>query len=306
MKKKSTFLTIVVLAALLSPLCRADAGEIEPRSYGNAPVGVNFLIVGYAHSKGGLSMSDASPLKDPNLKMDSALVAYARTLDMWGTPGKIDVILPVSDLSGTASVGGQPKERKISGLLDPRLRLSTIFYGAPVLTVQEFPGWQQDLLIGASIQVSPPLGQYDPDKLVNLGNNRWFVKPEIGISKAWGDLTLELLTGVMLFSDNNDYYGGKKLEQNPLSTSQAHLLYNFSKGIWAAISGSYDYGGRTKTNGVRGDDQQSNSRIGATMALPLSRNHSVKLYASTAVHTTRGNEYDLLGIAWQYRWGGGL
>jgi hypothetical protein len=251
-------------------------------------------------------MSDASPLKDPNLKMDSGLLAYARTLDMWGMPGKIDIIFAASDLSGTAMVGNEHKERKISGLNDPRLRLSTIFYGAPVLTVEEFPGWQQKLLVGASVQVSAPLGQYAPDKLVNLGNNRWFVKPDIGISKAWGDLTLELSTGVMMYSDNNDYFGGKKLEQNPLSTSQAHLLYSFGKGIWAAISGTYDYGGRSYTNGVRGDDRQSNSRVGATIALPLNRKNSLKFYASTGVHTTRGNDYDLLGIAWQYRWGGGL
>jgi len=76
--------------------------------------------------------------------------------------------------------------------------------------------------------------------------------------------------------------------------------------MWGAIGGSYDYGGRSYTNGVRGDDQQSNSRIGITFALPLNKLHSVKLYANTSVHTTRGNEYDLLGIAWQYRWGGGL
>lgn len=306
MIKKTALLIPVVLFAHLSQLSPAGAGEIEPRSYGNAPVGVNFLIAGYAHSEGGLSMSDASPLKDPNLKMDTALLAYARSLDMWGIPGKIDVILPVSDLSGTATVGGQPKERRTSGLLDPRLRVSTIFYGAPVLTLEEFPGWQQKLLIGASIQVSAPLGQYDPDKLVNLGNNRWFVKPDIGISKAWGDLTLELSTGVMIYSDNTDYFGGKKLEQNPVSTSQAHLLYSFGKGIWAAVSGTYDYGGRSYTSGVRGDDQQSNTRVGTTIALPLSRKHSLKLYASTGLHTTRGNGYDLLGAAWQYRWGGGL
>jgi hypothetical protein len=306
MKNKTALRAIVVLTALFSQLYRADAGEIEPRSYGNAPVDVNFLIVGYVHSEGGLSMSDASPLKDPNLKMDTGLLAYARTLDMWGIPGKIDVILPVTDLSGTAMVGNEQRERKISGLNDPRLRVSALFYGAPVLTVQEFPSWQQKLLIGASIQVSVPLGQYDPDKLVNLGNNRWFVKPDIGISKAWGDLTLELSTGVMLYSDNSDYFGGKKLEQNPLSTSQAHLLYSFGKGMWGAIGGSYDYGGRSYTNGVRGDDQQSNSRIGVTFALPLNKLNSIKLYANTSVHTTRGNEYDLLGLAWQFRWGGGL
>jgi len=57
--------------------------------------------------------------------------------------------------------------------------------------VQEFSSYQQDLIVGASVQVSAPLGQYDKERLINLGNNRWFVKPDIGVSKAWGDFTLE-------------------------------------------------------------------------------------------------------------------
>ncbi len=162
------------------------------------------------------------------------------------------------------------------------------------------------MIIGASVQVSAPLGQYDSDKLVNLGTNRWSVKPDIGISKAWGDFTLELSTGVIFFTDNDDYFGGKKQEQDPVSTTQLHAMYNFGRGIWAAVSGTYDYGGRTTIDGVRSDDSQSNWRVGATLGLPVNRNNSVKLYASTGVSTRTGSDYDLIGIVWQYRWGDGL
>ncbi len=121
--------------------------------------------------------------------MNTGILAYARTLDVWGKSGKFDVILPYSELSGNAMVGGQPRERNVSGLNDPRFRFSVNFYGAPALSLQEFADYQQDLIIGASVQTSAPIGQYDQDKLVNLGNNRWFVKPDIGISKAWGALS---------------------------------------------------------------------------------------------------------------------
>jgi hypothetical protein len=298
---------MVPVAALVFLAVHADAGEIEPRSYGNTPVGVNFLVVGYVHSEGGLSTADASPIKDAELRMDTGVLAYARSLDLWGKPGKFDVILPFSDLSGTATVAGAPKERSISGLNDPRFRFSAIFFGAPVLSVQEFSGWQQDLLIGASVQVFAPLGQYDPNKLVNLGSNRWSVKPDIGISKAWGPVTLELSTGMMFFTDNDDYFGGKKLEQDPVSTTQLHVMYDFGRGIWVAVSGTYDYGGITTVNGVQSDDRQSNSRVGVTFAMPvINRNNSIKLYASTGTSTRTGSNFDLVGIAWQYRWGNGL
>ena len=180
----------VVTAAivLLFVAVQAHAGEIEPRAYVNTPVGMNFLLAGYAYTDGGLSTPGSSPIKDAQLTMNTGILAYARSLDVWGRSGKVDVILPYSDLSGNATVSGQPRERNISGLHDPLFRFSVNLYGAPALSLEEFATYQQDVIIGASVQVSAPFGQYDKEKLVNLGNNRWFVKPDMGISKAWGDL----------------------------------------------------------------------------------------------------------------------
>jgi len=284
----------------------AHGGEIEPRAFSNAPIGVNFLIAGYACTEGGLSTVASSPLEDAQLEVDTQLLAYVRTLDVWGKSGKFDVILPYSHLSGTAMFAGQQVGRTVSGWNDPLFRFSTNFYGAPALSTQEFSTYQQDLIVGGSIQLSAPWGQYDTEKLVNIGSNRWFVKPNFGISKGLGPLTLELSAGVFLFSDNDDYFKDNTLEQDPLYTTQVHLTYNFGRGVWAAVSGTYDYGGRTTVNGVRKDDLQSNSRLGATLALPVTQNHSIKLYASSGVATRIGNDYDLIGAAWQYRWGNGL
>jgi len=292
--------------ALLVMTSPAAAGEIEPRAYVNTPVGVNFLLAGYAYSDGDLSTPGASPLKDAKITTHSGVLAYARSLDVWGKSGKFDVIVPYTDLSGTALVSGQPRERQISGFNDPRCRFSVNFYGAPALSLEEFANYQQDLLIGASVQVSAPLGQYDKSKLVNIGNHRWFIKPDIGVSKQWGDFTLELASGVTFFTDNDAYFVGRKQEQDTVYTSQFHATYNFGRGIWAALSGTYDNGGRTTVDGVRGEDYQNNARMGVTLALPVNRNNSIKLYASTGIHTTVGNDFDLLGIVWQYRWGGGL
>jgi len=292
--------------ALLFVAVQAQAGEIEPRSYVNTPVGINFLLAGYAYSDGGLSTAGSSPIKDSQLQMNTGLLAYARTLDVLGKSGKFDVILPYSQLSGSAMVAGQSRERNVSGLNDPLFRFSVNFYGAPALSLQEFANYQQDVIIGASVQVSAPLGQYDKDKLVNLGNNRWFVKPDIGISKAWGAFTIELSTGVFFFSKNDDYFGGKTLEQDPVSTTQVHVTYNLGRGVWAALSGTYDYGGRTTADGIRRDDLQKNSRVGATIALPVNRGNSIKLFASSSIYTSSGSDFDLVGIVWQYRWGHGL
>lgn len=297
---------LAVPAALLFVIARAGAGEIEPRAYVNTPVGVNFLLSGYTFTDGGLATAASSPIKGAELKMHTGILAYARTLDVYGKSGKFDVILPYSELSGSALFAGQARERHVSGLNDPRFRFTVNFYGAPALPVADFSAYQQDVLIGTSIQVSAPVGQYDQDKLVNLGNNRWWAKPDIGISKAWGSFTLELSTGVTLFTDNDEYLGGRTLEQAPLLSSQLHATYNLGHGIWIALSGTYDYGGRTTINGTRSNDSADNSRIGATLALPVNRNNSMKLYASSGVSTRTGSDFDLIGVLWQYRWGQGL
>ena len=281
-------------------------GEIEPRSYVNTPVGVNFLLAGYSYSEGGLSTVSSSPIKDAELKIDYGILAYARSLDVWGKSGKIDVIMPYAHLSGNAMVADELRKRNVSGLTDPRFRFSVNFYGAPALSLPEFANYQQDLIIGASIQVSAPLGQYDKEKLVNLGNNRWFIKPDVGISKALGDFVVELSTGVFIFSDNEDFFGGKVLEQEPVYTSQIHVTYNLGRGMWAALSGTHDYGGRTTVDGLRNDDVQKNTRVGATVAFPLNQKNSVKVFANSGTHTNIGSDYDMAGIFWQYRWGGGL
>lgn len=297
---------VPAVLVLLFVAVQAHAAEIEPRAYVNTPVGINFLLAGYTYSHGGLATADSAPIQDARLNMNTGVLAYVRSLDVWGKSAKFDVILPYSQLSGSAMVAGQKRERKVFGLNDPLFRFSVNFYGAPALSMPEFANYHQDVIIGASLQVSAPLGQYDKDKLVNLGNNRWSVKPGLGISKAWGRLTVELSTAVIFFTKNDDYFGGKTLEENPLSSTQLHVTYDLGRGVWAALSGTYDYGGRTTIDGVRSNNLESDWRVGVTLALPVTRKNSIKLYASTGVYTSAGTNFTLVGIVWQYRWGHGL
>lgn len=282
-----------------------SAQELEPRSYSNTPVGLNFLLAGYAYTEGKLAFDPSLRVADAQYRLHSEALAYARSLNAWGNSAKFDVILPYSSFTGHALVGGLPREREMSGFGDPRLRFSMNFYGAPALTLKEFSGYRQDLIVGASLQVTVPLGQYDNSKLLNLGNNRWSFKPELGVSKAWGSWTVEVAPSVTLYTDNKDFNNGKTFEQAPLYAVQGHVIYGFASGIWLALDSLYFTGGRTTVNGVQGDNKQTNSRIGLTLALPVDRHHSVKLNASTGTSTRTGTDFDAIGIVWQYRWGGG-
>jgi len=296
----------LLLCAALLGASEVRAQDIEPRAYSNAPVGVNFLIAGYAATRGGLAFDSGLPLTNPELKTSSTVLAYARVLDLWGKSGKFDFIVPYTWLRGSADYQGQPLERDVSGFGDSRFRLSVNFYGAPALGLKEFRSYEQDLIVGASLQVSAPASQYDPSRLVNIGTHRWSFKPELGVSKAAGPWTLELTAAATVYTDNKDFYGGSTRSQDPIYSTQAHLIYGLRSGVWASVDATYFAGGRSTLDGVLANDLQQNWRLGGTFAYPLDALNSVKLYASRGVSSRTGNDFDLLGIAWQHRWGGGL
>jgi hypothetical protein len=295
----------LVAATILVPGRSVHAQALEPRSYANTPVGVNFLLLGYGYTEGDVAFDASSPIKDAKVHVHAGLLAYARSLDVWGLSGKVLAVLPFAEVSGSAKVAGQERERQVFGLADPLLRISVNVYGAPALSLEEFPTYRQNIIVGASLQVTAPLGQYDSTKLLNVGTNRWSFKPEIGVSKAWGPLTLELIPAIAFFTKNDDFFGGTTLEQDPIYSVQGHLIYQFFPAFWASLNATYYAGGRTTVDGEKGQKPED-VRLGLTAALSLSRHQSIKLYGSTGIYSRTDNNFWAVGIAWQYRWGGGL
>ena len=164
----------------------AKAQDAEPRSYSNTPIGLNFLIAGALYSQGKLAFDPNLSIADANFHSGTGLLAYVRSFDFAGQSAKFDMIVPASSFAAQGLVDGLPREREMTGLGDPRFRVSVNLFGAPALSAKDFANFRQDLIVGVSLQVSAPVGQYDHSKLLNLGNNRWSFKPELGISKAVG------------------------------------------------------------------------------------------------------------------------
>lgn len=291
------------LAGMASPVAAQD---IEPRTYFNAPIGINFLIAGYAYTRGALQFDTALDLTDANLRTSNAVLAYARVFELGGKAATFDVVVPYTGLSGTAVHQGDPVERNVNGFANPSFRVTWNFHGAPALTLDEYRLWQQDVVVGASLRILAPWSQYDPDRLVNIGTNRWTFKPEVGASKTVGPWTLEGSLAALIFTDNNDFYGGNKRQQDPVYAVQGHVIRSFGGGSWLSVDATYYAGGRTTFNGILKADLQQNWRVGATYAIPVDRKNSVKLYASSGLSDRTGNSFDLVGIAWQHRWGEGM
>lgn len=145
--KINVFATVAIPGLFLALVAASvQAQEIEPRAYSNTPVGVNFLIASYAYAEGGVAIDPSLPVTNADIRYHSAVLAYARSMNVWGCSGKFSAIIPYGWISGTAELAGQPQQRNISGLGDVRLRFSVNFFGAPALSLKEFANYRQDTI----------------------------------------------------------------------------------------------------------------------------------------------------------------
>jgi len=279
-----------------------SAQILEPKLYANVPIGVNILFMGYGYTEGAIPENQSLGLENPNLKINSVVLAYARSFDFLGHNAKFDLILPSSSLSGTGQEHGMDVSRDVNGLGDTKARLTFNLFGAPSLSLQKFASYKQNTIIGVSIQASIPTGQYDSSKLVNIGMNRWAIKPAIGISKRVSEYTFEFAADAEFYTTNDDFYGGIKREQDPVYSTQAHVLYTFRRSMWLAVGVTYYWGGEYINDDVGSNKELKNSRIGATFAMPIDKKNSIRIYGNSGIHTRYGTDFDAIAIAWQYNW----
>ncbi len=281
----------------------AHGQDLEPRNYSNLPIGQNYLGVVYGYSEGEIDVAPSVPIKDADLTGKTYGGAYVRTIDLGGKPGKVELQWARVCIEGGAIFRGQKIEADRCDTTDPQVRLTYLFYGAKPMDMREFLATQTKRVIGVSLGINPPLGDYNNENLINTGAHRWTFRPEIGISNRHGNWSVEGAFGARLFTDNDRYFGHTKLEQDPIYQVQAHLIYHLAGGRWLSCNGNYFWGGKTTKDGVTGDDLQKNARFGVTLGWPLNTQHSLKFFANRGVVTRTGNDFDTYGVSWQYRWG---
>jgi hypothetical protein len=300
MKAPRSFVASILMAAVFEWPSESEAQELEARAFSPSPIGVSFLIAGAGRSEGAFVLDPASSVSDVEADISFVTLGGGYTFDLFGRQTRILAVFPYAwgDISGES--GGVRQTLPLDGLTDPRIKLSVGLIGAPALSPEEFARTKRTTSVGASLTVTPPLGRYDPNSLVNLGYNRWGLKPEIGISHPVGNWTLEASGGVWLFSDNDEYFpGNARRSQDPIETVQVHVGYTIEDKSWLALDVAWFSGGETEIDGLANPDHQDNARLGLTYSMPVSKQQSLKLTYSTGSSTRRGADYDTVNITWQ-------
>ena len=278
------------------------AQELQPRAYIPAPVGLNFVTFGYARNAGGLLYEGAMPLDDAHASANVVSTGFGQTLAFLGRTVQILAVLSYVQADLSAVYAGAGAYRYRSGMADAVFRYSMNIHGAPAMTREEFAKYRQKTIVGASVTVSAPTGQYDPNVLINIGTNRWGFKPEIGVSRAIGKWTLEGAAGVWLYSANHQYNGQLVSTQMALGSTQAHVVRLLPHRIWLAFDGTYYNGGRTNVAGADRANYIGNSRLGATFGISLKPRHAVKISYFGGAIARFGSDTQSLGITYTIVW----
>lgn len=293
----------MVLLALAPTL--AGAQSLEPRLYLPLPVGMNAVVASFAHSTGEVVVDQALPITDFRATMNSGTVALVRTFGVFGRSAQLQAILPFVTATAHAVVAGVDTSRALDGQADPVLRLSVNLHGGPARRRAEMAGVHFGTILGASLSVTAPLGEYDHTQRLNIGANRWSVKPELGLiqplAPGWA---LEVYSGVVLFGHNTGYLDTSTVTQQPLWMVQSHLIRLFGRSVWVALDGTLVHGGATLLDGVEQNTFQRNARFGTTVGWAVARRHALKASFSSGIYTRFGGDFNLLALGYQYNWGG--
>lgn len=279
----------------------AAAQDLEPRAYSPAPIGTNFVGISYSRASGDFLPDPTLPIQNASVHFNTVAAGYYHSFGLFGRQATLSLGVPYVWGSGTALVNGTPTHIYRSGLADPILRFSYNLYGSPAVRPQEFKRRSHRTVIGASLLLTAPLGQYKPRLLVNIGTNRWSFRPQIGFSREQRAWTFDLYLGAYFFTENGNFFGGHVRDQAPIGATQVHVSYTFRPGMWAAVDGIYYTGGRTTLDGVQNSDLQQNVRVGLTFALPLKRTQSLKFQYTRGAVIRVGGDFTTAAVTYQFR-----
>jgi hypothetical protein len=292
-----------VAASSLKPCCAQD---LSPRAYVITPLHANAVTLAYSFYNGNIQFEGAAPITDATGRYHLSVLTYYHAFGILGRSANVNASLPYAAGNFQANVAGLQRQIYRSGLVDLAARVSVNLRGGPSMPIEEIRNWQQTTLIGISLKVVAPTGQYKQTRLVNYGTNRWAFKPEVGYSKRRANVVLDGYAGVWFYTANPTSYSppfSKRQTQAPVGSFEGHLSYDVRPRFWFSLDGNFWFGGVTSLAGIANPaTRQTSSRVGATASFPLGKTRSVKVSYNNGAYTRFGGNYQSVSVAWQYSW----
>jgi len=291
-----------IVAALLL-LCWANISfsqDTEPRRWAQIPTGVNFAGAAYGYIDGDIFFDPLLLIEDATFEMHQTGLFYMRTLGVMGKSARLDFTLPYIAGRWEGIVDGEFVKFRRRGAGDARMRFSMLLYGGPAETPQEFAKSEKsNTVVGAAVSLTMPTGKYNGDRLINMGANRWVVRPQLGVTHSRGKWTGELTGSVFLYEDNEKFWQDTKLETDPLFALQAHLIYTLRPGLWTSVSTAYGWGGEATVNGDAKNNPSGNWLTALSFGFPITHKQGVKIaWIRGRTQKSTGADIDSVALAY--------
>jgi hypothetical protein len=303
MRLRFSLVLLVSFVAVAAPLAAQD---LAPRAYVITPVHSNAITITWGFYTGGVDFNGTVPIGNATGTYYVPIFSYYHSMNFFGRSANFTGSLPYAVGHFQGTVSGQSRSIYRSGLLDSTFRLSVNLLGGRAMTPTEMVKWKQKRLLGVSLKVVAPTGQYSGTKLVNWGGNRWAFKPEIGYSERWGHWVLDGYAGAWFYTTNSAFYAGpvtKPQSESPIVSLEGHLSYDVKPRLWLSLDGNFWEGGVTSLSGIRNlATKQTGSRVGGTASFPISKHQSIKISYSNGTYISFGGNYQNVSAAWQFSW----
>jgi hypothetical protein len=293
--------TVLIVLVCWLWIVEVAAQELTPRVYWPAPKGTKILVAGYSNLAGDVLIDRSLPVDDVDSRLNIGVLAYVQSLGLLGRSSNLIVELPYAQGTTTGFYEQEPVRRDLAGFGDMSVALTFNLSGAPSMNLEEFRELRANPrpILGMKFKLVAPTGNYDTDKLVNVGANRWAASVQLGtiipIKPRW---LLEMSVGAWFFDNDNEFLTGNR-KQGPIYSVQANLIKRVKPGFWASLDLTYFTGGRQTIAGDRLDDEQRNVKIGGSLVIPFQRRHAIKFgYANGAV-TKNGSDFNQFIVSYQ-------
>jgi hypothetical protein len=292
-------------------LCRmAAAQDLAPRAYIISPIHSNAVVTSYSFYTGNIDFAGGLPITDATATANLGSLSYFHSMRLFGRTANLTLALPYAQANFHGKLFGTETNAYRSGLGDSVYRFSVNLLGGPAMGPREYSKWRQKLLVGASLRVVAPTGQYDSTKLINIGANRWGFRPEVGLSRRWGHWVLDAYFGTWFYTTNPKFFSQNQYnpgittqKQAPIPAFEGHLSYDVRERLWVSLDGNFWFGGKTSLNGVQNPaSEQQNSRVGGTASVPVTKHQAVKFSYNNGAYIKYGGDFQNITVGWQYSW----
>ena len=238
---------------------QAGAQFTDAHAYDNTPVRTNQIELSYANVHANSSIDTSLIITGAKLNLNQGMISYTRYFGLFNRTMWVEAGIPIAGLSG--SVSGTRIQGSINGAGDSSYQAAMLVKGGPALTVEQFENYKPTTTLGVSFTLTAPSGQYNANKVLNLGSDRWLFKPEIALSQPFGPeqkWLVDAYANAYFYTDNTSYHGREILHEQPLPGFEGELSYSFNDRVWVSFDTRYSFRGTTFVNGVDQNNGQQN------------------------------------------------